>query len=100
MARAVATPTEPTGFIKARDVRFQLQGESVSPKVQHILEALAEQAAHQEKKMTSMAQMIEQMADIIGSFVNVAQNMKDTIQRMGEEQAHPELGPLSTGEVN
>jgi len=94
--RATALPDAPTGFIKARDVRFQLQGKHVDPAVMHILEALAEQASHQERKMAELAQIIEQMSDIISNFVRVAENMKSEINKMKQLDPHPELGPVST----
>lgn len=94
--RPIAKPTEPTGFIKARDVRFQLKNANIDPAVQHILEALAEQASHQERRMASMAQLIEQMAEIVHGFVGVAENMKKTINDMTTELASPDLGATST----
>ena len=70
------------GFIKARDVRFELQGSGVDPKVVHILERLAEQGFQNDKQLTAMAGAMSQMASIIGDFTLVAENMKRAYEDM------------------
>jgi protein involved in polysaccharide export with SLBB domain len=64
----------------------------VDPAVQHILEALCEQTTHQQKQLASMAQIVEQLTDIVVNFSTIADRMRTEIVNMKGELALPELG--------
>lgn len=68
-------------ILKARDVRERLKGR-VDPQVSFVLEALAEQQHTMIKSIMEISQMVDKMADIIGNFVQVADNMKRTVDGM------------------
>lgn len=79
-------PDTPTGFIKARDVRYKLQGEGVNPKVQVILEQLADQASFQQREMTELAQGFEKMTDILNGMTRVMERLRSGVQDLRDKK--------------
>jgi hypothetical protein len=85
------------GKIRARDVREMLTGSGIDPKVQHIMEGLAEASFENTKQLAAMAGALSQMADIISNFTLVAERMKKKIIDLegGMTDAAPEIGPVT-----
>lgn len=83
------------GDMRARDVRFHLQGE-VSPKVLFVLESFAEKLHTIDKGLGSIVLLVNQMADITSQYVGVAERMKQTIDGIRDAAGDPSLGMLST----
>lgn len=63
--------------LRARDVRFELQGKGIDPAVISILERLAEAKHHLFNQLNEMAQLQSRMIDTIQQFSDIAGNMKD-----------------------
>lgn len=74
-----ASPEKVSAF-RARDVRVLLQGTNTDPKVSKCLEALAESNHDNQKQIMAMANMLNQMADVVAGFAVIAENMKKVIE--------------------
>lgn len=68
--------------LRARDVRFELQGCGLNPKLVSILERLAERGHYLQSQMVEMATLQNQMIDLLQQFSDVAGNMKEAQQRI------------------
>lgn len=80
-------------ILKARDVRDRLKGR-VDPQVSYCIEALAEQQHTMIKSIMELSQMVDKMADILSNFVQVAENMKNTVNGM-KGAAEDDLPPVT-----
>lgn len=69
------------GELRARDVRFKLQGK-IEPELLKVLEELAEQQHNLAKNQGNIVMLVDQMADITKNFVGVADNMKKAMDAM------------------
>lgn len=74
-----ATPEKVDAF-RARDVRLLLQGTNTDPKVAKCLEALAESNHANAKHLQSMANAVNEMANIVAAFAVIAENMKKALE--------------------
>ena len=70
-----------TGVMRGRDVRIKLAGK-VDPVVLDVMCQLAEINHGNVLHLASMAQMLDQMTDIMQSFTDVAHNMKERSDQM------------------
>jgi uncharacterized membrane-anchored protein YhcB (DUF1043 family) len=77
------------GEVRARDVRYKLQGK-IEPELLKVLEELAEQQHNLAKNQGTLAMLVDQMADITKNYVGVAEQMKKTIDSMREPDQEPE----------
>jgi hypothetical protein len=69
-------------MIKARDIRTILQEKGAEKGIIYLFETFAEQDRDLERQLKSMAEMLDQMTDIITSITAVGENMKATIERI------------------
>lgn len=79
MAALIGKQTS-SAFVRARDIRHELRGESVSPAMLSILEALAEQQHALNKGVAEVVRLMDQMAEITKNYVGVAEQMKLVIE--------------------
>lgn len=68
-------------MLRARDVREQCKGR-VDPMVQKCMEALAEQSTHQFQMIMELAQMVDQMSNIIAANVHIMDKQKTAIEKI------------------
>lgn len=73
-------PTKDASVLRARDVRFELQGRNVDPVVMSIMERLAERSHFVMSRLTEMAMLQDQMINIIQQFSDIAGNMKEKME--------------------
>ena len=68
-------------MIKGRDV-FDKLNKKVDPTLVEVLVQLAEEQNVLKKEMVDVAKMVDQMADILGNFTVVAENMKKEMAKL------------------
>ena len=68
--------------IKLNDARERLRKAECHPQLRYVIEAIIEEQAVQRQICVTIAQNVDQMADIIRNFTHVATNMKQTVERM------------------
>jgi len=68
-------------MIKGRDV-FDKLNKKVDPTLVEVLVQLAEEQNVLKKEMVDVAKMVDQMADILGNFTVVAENMKKEMVKL------------------
>jgi len=76
---------EGTTTIRAREVREMLKGSNVDPKVQKILETLAEANYHNSKQNLAAANALNMLADSMVGIVGVAERMKEHVEKKNKE---------------
>lgn len=72
-------------FIRAREIEGELRNRGPEKGVLYVLQVLAEQQIALQKDMRTLAQSVEQMADIITQFTTVTENMKQAIETIGSD---------------
>lgn len=71
-----------SGPLRARDVAFLLQSVDLHPTVKQLLAKLAENQHYQNSQLVQLANMFDQMIDVMNGMTQVAENMKDTTDKM------------------
>lgn len=97
VAPALLKQSTHTGVMRGRDVRVMVQGK-VDPAVQTVLEHLAEINHGNMLHIASLAQMFDQMTDIIQQFSDVANNMKTRTDQMARAMRDEVDGERATDE--
>ena len=82
--------------LKARDIRFHLQGK-VDMAVIQTLEAMAEELGHTQKIIAEATSVIAMMMETVEKFGMISENMRTKIEKL--ERTHdavPDMDSLST----
>lgn len=72
--------------IKGRDVRQQLGKNKVDPRIQVILESMAEEQYEHHKAISEIANMLDQLATIVMANVEMSENIKHNIGRLAKNK--------------
>jgi len=67
--------------LHAREVRERLRGR-VDPEVLYVLEALAEDNSKFKQQLIQFAQDMDQMTNILQSFMQIGERMKSTVEKL------------------
>lgn len=71
-----------TNVLRGRDVRQRLMSENLSPNVKEILERIAEINHVNMKAIAELSTMFDQLVNLVQSFGDVAENMKNRTDQM------------------
>lgn len=81
VAAIVKSVRDDTGVMRGRDVRLALTGK-VDPEVVRVVAQLAEVNHGNVLHIASLAQMLDQMVDMLQGFTDIAENMKTRTEQM------------------
>ena len=84
--------------MKAREVRERLRGKC-DEQVLFVLEALAESLGAQKDEIMALAQLLDQVTDLIMQMGVVTESMKNAVEEMQKRRLHPSEsdGPTRIG---
>lgn len=83
-----------TSALKARNIQDEIAAHGFEKGVVRCLEMLAEYQGVIRESQFTLAQQLDQMANLIGQFVTVAENMKsaiDVLQKKDKETEHDDF---------
>ena len=70
-----------TGRMTSRRVYEELKGH-VDPRLLFVIAALAEDNSEHRQELRMMAEQLDQMANLMGNFVQIAGNMTDRLRKL------------------
>ncbi len=80
--------------IRAREIRLQLEGQDINPKLMKILEAMAEELRAQDKSIAECMTLITMTVEQHEKFNMVAEGMRKRLEEMkrNKDDPNPDLG--------
>lgn len=73
-------------FLRAKDIEDQLRHRGSERGTVYCLQVLAEQQIALQRDMRTLAEMMEQMTDILQSVTLVGENMKNVLDSVGKQK--------------
>lgn len=82
-------------MIRGRDIEQLLRSRGFERGTTHALVALAEQHSHLRKEVLDIANLVNQMSEIIQGMTAVAENMKVAVERINREMDTEDMSPAT-----
>lgn len=71
--------------MKGREIRERLQSRGIDPEIVYVLCSIGEELSHQRQRISELAAMVDQIANISVNLVGVGEQMKKTIKTIKNE---------------
>jgi t-SNARE complex subunit (syntaxin) len=84
-------------FLRARDVEFHFRNKGAERGALYVCTVLAEQQVQNQQDIRQLAELIDQMSNIMNSMMGVADNMKNAVETINGNMSREEgLGASTT----
>jgi hypothetical protein len=86
-------------FLRAREIEDEIRNRGMERGTIWCLQTLAEQQIALQKDMRELATLLDAMADIVGQFSTIAENMKGAVDKLNNEALYNDDMPKNTQDL-